>query len=233
MGAYSLMARKKVSRLSGIKEKTVYRNSKGHFTTRDKSTAEEIWRYREAIVNGKKKKVDVKINYLPYRKGNIERFGSISIPEEGLHAGKLIYDARSKTKSPLETVLGKLGVDRHDTRIDISMTARTKSGAIVKRKLTLWHYNSNKLTAHTINGILHQLFYAHGDRPAYPVKVVKGSWRNRQTTKKETIGRRELYDVTFNIKTDVEKTRKQAKKKIPVKRKPIPKIKWGMDFTEE
>jgi hypothetical protein len=69
------MARKKVSRLSGIKEKTVYRNSKGHFTTRENSVAEEIWRYREAIVNGRKKKVDVKINYLPYSKGSREGVG--------------------------------------------------------------------------------------------------------------------------------------------------------------
>jgi len=215
------MARKKISRLSGIKETTVYRNSKGQFATREKSVSEEIWKYREGTVKGKKKIVDLKIEYLPYRKGTIEKFGSVSVPETGARAGKLSV-ALGKT-------LSKLGVDRHDTRIDISMTAKTKSGKIVRRKISLWHYNAKKLTDHTIFGILNELFYKHGDRPAYPVKIVKGSWRNRQTTKKETMGRRQLYDVTFNIKTDVEKTRKQAAKS---KRKPIPKIQYGMDFTK-
>ena len=226
------MARKKIKRLPGIKTEVKFRDANRRFSTQKNSVSEEIWKYREAIVKGRKVKIDLQIEYLPYRQGHIEHFGTVSIPVDGPHAGKLIYDARAKTKSPLEKVLGKLGVDRHDTRIDVSMTAKTKSGEIIKRKVSVWHYNSYKLKEQSIAGILYELFYRHGDRPAYPVKIVKGSWRNRQTTRKETTERRQLYDVKFNIVTDVEKTRKQARKTI-AKKKPLPRIQWGMDFTKD
>lgn len=220
------MARKKVARLSGIKEVTKYRDAKGHFATRENSVSEEIWKYREGVVKGKRKIVDLRIEYLPHREGNVEHFGTIAIPEKGQRAGKI--------SAALTKTLSKLGVDRHDTRIDITMTGRTKSGRIVKRKMSLYHYNSRKLVQHTIYGIMSEMFWKHGDRPAYPVKIVKG-WRKRETTKKETMKRRELHDVTFTIKTEVGETRKQAakKKRSQSKRKPIPKIKWGMDFTKD
>jgi hypothetical protein len=226
------MARKRVARISGFKERTIWRDEKGHFSIKANRVSEEIWHYREMFVKGKKKRVDLKIEYLPYQPtGHITKFGSITLPSEGYHAGKLIYDPESKNKSPLETVLSQIGVGRHDTRIDIAMTGKTKSGEIVRRKISIWHYNSHKLELHTIGGILNELFYKYGDRPAYPVRVVRGSWRNRQTTKKETMGRRQLYDVTFTIKTDSEKTRKQAaKKKVVFKGKRIVPT-WGMDLT--
>jgi len=215
------MARKKIPRLSGVQTKTKYRGKGGRFSNRKDSVSEEIWTYREGIVNGKKQILDLKIKYLPYRKGHVEHFGSIPIPEEGSRAGKI--------SAALTKTLSKLGVDRHDTRIDISMTARTANGKIIRRKLSLYHYNSHKLVSHTVVGIVQELFYKHGDRPAYPVKIVKG-WRKRETSKKETMKRRQLYDVTFNIKTDVEKTRKQARK--TAKGKQRPKIEWGMDLTK-
>lgn len=218
------MARKKVARLSGIKETTKYRDDKGRFTTREKSVSEEIWKYREGVVKGKKKIVDLRIEYLPYRDGSVEHFGTIPIPEKGQRAGKI--------SAALTKTLSKLGVDRHDTRIDITMTGKTKSGKIIKRKMSLYHYNSRKLVPHTVYGIMSELFWKHGDRPAYPVKIVKG-WRKRETTKKETMKRRELHDVTFTIKTEVGETRKQAAKRKTIKPKPSRKIEWGMDLTKE
>jgi hypothetical protein len=198
------MARKpKISRLSGVKERVVYRDAYRRFTTRDKAVSEEYWKYREAVVKGKKKIQDLKIEALSYSEGETSWFPSIQVPQEGQRAGKI--------SAALQKAIRGIPVSRHDSKIEITMTAKTYHGKIVKRKLSFYHYNSKKLADHTIGGIINNLFYEYGDRPAYPVKIVKG-WRRRQTMKRETEKRRQLYDVTFNIKAEVE-TRKQGAKK--------------------
>ena len=63
------------------------------------------------------------------------------------------------------------------------------------------------------------MFYDHGERPAYPVKVVKWDTKmKRRESRSATDKRRQLYDVTFNIKTTIE-TRKQGEMKKRRKKK--------------
>lgn len=197
--------RKKIPRKPGFKTKTIYRDSHGRFASRDNSVSEEQWKYR---VDQKNRIRDVKIEAQPFREENTEWFRSLKIPSEGKRAGKL--------SAALRKTLKQIGVDRADTKMEIVMTARTYHGKKVKRKISFHHYNSKKLTDHTIGGIIKGLFYEHGDRPAYPVKIVKG-WRKREVTKKETERRRQLHDVSFTIKTTTEtretKTRKRKRKK--------------------
>ncbi len=192
---------KKIQRLSGIKERTVYRDSMRRFCSKENAVSEETWKYREGIVKGKRKIVDLKIDALPYSEGETSWFPSIAIPETGARAGKL--------NAKLASILKQSYVKRTDTRYNITMTAKTYHGKIVRRKLSIYHYNAKKLNEHTVGGIINQLFYEYGDRPAYPVKIVKG-WRKRHVTRKETEGRRQLYDVTFHIEATVE-SRKAAK----------------------
>jgi len=203
------MARKKITRLPGIKQKIVYRDSLGHFAKREDSASEETWSYREGIVKGKKKIVDLKVEALPFREENTEWYRSIKVPESGARAGRI--------SSALKKTIRQIGISRHDSRIEITMTAKTYRGKIVKRKLSFYHYNSTKLEEHTIGGIINSLFYEHGDRPAYPVKIVKG-WRKRESTKREAEKRRQLHDITFNIKTIVETRKQGAKRKRAAKR---------------
>jgi hypothetical protein len=202
------MKKEKNPRLSGIKERVIYRDSMRRFATRENSVSEEYWKYREAIVKGKKKKVDIKIEALSYAEGETSWFPSIQIPEKGSRAGKL--------SAVLGKTLKETYVLRTDSRISISMTAKTSRGKIIKRKLSFYHYNKKKLHEHTIGGIINELFYKHGDRPAYDIKIVKG-WRGRQTTKKETLKRRQLHNVTFQIEATVE-SRKSKKAKARKKK---------------
>jgi hypothetical protein len=70
-----------------------------------------------------------------------------------------------------------------------------------------------------VGGIIRQLFYDHGERPAYPVKIVKWDTKvKRHVSRSATEKRRQLHDVTFNIKTTVE-TRKQGAKRIKNQRR--------------
>lgn len=199
------MARKSKSpRKGGFETRTVYRDGRGRFVSRDISTSEETWTFRRDAKNPSRLK-DLKIEALPFGVEDAEFFRSIRIPNEGPRAGKI--------SAVLGKTLRRLGVSRYDTHIVITMTAKTPDGKTVKRKLDMYHYNSKKLEAHTIGAIMAQLFYEHGDRPIYPVKIVKG-WRNRQdyhignkeyrVTKKATMQRRQLRDITFNIKTTIE-----------------------------
>ena len=196
------MKRKKIERSSGIKQKIVYRDAFGRFAKREDSASEETWSYRTSKKTPSKI-LDLKIDALPFREENTEWYRSIKISDSGSRAGKI--------SAALKKTIRQIGISRHDSRIEITMTAKTYHGKIVKRKLSFYHYNSIKLEEHTIGGIINNLFYEHGDRPAYPVNIVKG-WRKRETTKKETMKRRQLYNVTFNIKTEVE-TRKQGEMK--------------------
>ena len=195
--------KKHIPRISGVKERTVYRDSMRRFATKENRVSEETWKYREAIVKGKKKIVDLKIDALAYGYGETTWRPSIKIPETGKRAGKI--------SAALNKTMREVGVDRGDTTIEITMTAKTYRGKIVKRKLTFSHYNTKNLPEHTVGGIINELFYKHGDRPSYDPKIVKG-WRKRETTKKETQRRRQLYDVTFHVKTTIE-SRKAKKKK--------------------
>lgn len=205
------MPRKKVARSSEIKKRTVYRDSYNRFCTKENRVREEEWTYR-TDKNKPGKILDLKIDALPHYHGEVAWYPSLSIPSTGPQAGKFIYDIRSKKKSPLQNALKGAETLRTDSRIEISMTAKTKAGKIIKRKLSFYHFGGKKLEENTVHWILQELFYNHGDRPAYPVKIVKGLWRNRLTTKKETTKRRQLYDVTLHIKTEVE-TRFQGKMK--------------------
>jgi hypothetical protein len=203
--------KKKTPRLSGIKSRVVYRNSLGHFAKREDSASEETWTYREAIVKGKRKIIDLKREALPFREENVSWFRSIQVPNTGRHAGKLSV--------ALQSTIDAIPVSRHDTLIEVSMTAKTSKGKIVKRKLSFYHYNSHELNRHTVGGIIRQLFYDHGERPAYPVKIVKWDTKvKRHVSRSATEKRRQLHDVTFNIKTTVE-TRKQGAKRIKNQRR--------------
>ena len=193
----------KIPRLSGIKTRIVYRDSMRRFATRDNSVSEETWKYR---VDKKNKIHDLKIEALPYYYGEVSWYPSIKIPEKGQRSGKL--------SAALRKTLQEIGYTRYDTKMEITMEAKTYHGKKVTRKLTFYHYNTRKLEEHTIGGIINALFYEYGDRRAYSVKIVKG-WRKRETTKKETEKRRQLYDVTFHIRTDAE----SRKAKKPKRRK--------------
>ena len=200
------MKKKKIKRLSGIKERVIYRDAYRRFATRENSVSEEYWRYREAVVKGKKKTVDLRIEALPYGHGEVNYYSSIQIPDTGKFAGRL------SSSRALNKAIREIGVSRHDTHVMITMTAKTDHGRIVKRKMDFWHYNSRKLNERTIGEIINRMFYDYDDRPAYPVKIVKG-WRKRESTKRETENRRQLYEVKFHIVTDHSETRKQAEKR--------------------
>jgi len=200
----------KKARQSGFKQKVVYRNSFGRFAKREDSASEETWTYR---VDKKKpsKILDLKIEALPFREENVSWFRSIQVPDTGRHAGKISV--------ALQDTINAIPVSRHDTKIDVTMTAKTSKGKLVKRKLSFSHYNSKELNRHTIGGIIRQLFYDHGERPAYPTKIVKWDTKiKRRESRSMTEKRRQLYDVTFNIKTTVETRKQGAKRKQKAKR---------------
>jgi len=219
--------KKKISRISGIKSRTVYRDEKGRFTTRAGWVTEESWSYRAGIVKGKYKILDLKIESLKGGKDETSIFRSINVPDTGRHAGKLSV--------ALDSVFKSIPVSRHHTTIEITMTAKTSSGKIVKRKLSTGHYNSRELNRHMVGEILNELFYAYGERPMYPVKLVKWDTKQkRKTSRSATERRRQLHDVTFSFHTRVE-TKKQSikRKKLGKTKVEIPPIKWGMDLTKK
>lgn len=213
------MKKKKIPRLSGIKTRTIYRDSMRRFATRENSVSDETWTYRESIVKGKRKMMDLEVEAYEYSEGETSWFPSIKIPGTGRQAGKLLYDTRSKKQSPLQVALNKLPVDQQDSLIEVSMTGKTSDGKIVKRKISFYHFNSEKIEENSVRWIMKELFYDYGDRPAYPIKIVRGAWRKRETTKKETMARRQLYDVTFHIKSTVESRKSMAGKKRLKRRK--------------
>ena len=194
----------KKPRQAGFKTRTVYRDAFGHFAKRTDSASEETWTYR---VDAKypSKILDLKIDALPFREENTTWFRSIQVAKAGPHTGKISV--------ALKETIDAIPVSRHDTNIQITMTARTSKGKRIKRKLSFYHYNSKELNRHTVGGIIRQLFYDHGERPACPVQIVKwDTKKKRRESRSATERRRQLYDITFNIKTVVE-TRKQGAKK--------------------
>jgi hypothetical protein len=224
--------KKKTPRISGIKTRTVNRDTKGRFSTRANRITEEEWTYRAGIVKGKYKILDLKIESLKGSTGEISFFRSHKVPETGRFAGKISH--------ALESVFKSIPVSRHDTTIEITMTAKTSSGKTIKRKLSTGHYNSYELNRHMVGEIVNELFYAYGERPAYPVKIVKWDTKSkRHVSKSATMKRRQLHNVIFNIQTRVETKKQRIKRKgkeriergITRKNK-VPKIEWGMDFTE-
>jgi len=198
----------KKARQSGFKTRTVYRDAFGHFAKRTDSASEETWTYR---VDAKhpSKILDLKIDALPFREENTTWFRSIQVPKAGPHTGKISV--------ALQSTIDAIPVSRHNTNIEITMTAKTAKGKKIKRKLSFGHYNSRELNRHTVGGIIRGLFYDYGERPAYPVKIVKwDTKKKRRESRSTTERRRQLYDITFNIKTTVEtklQTEKRRKKK--------------------
>jgi len=222
--------KKKNPRVSGIKSRVVYRDEKGRFSTRKNWVTEEAWTYRAGIVKGQYKILDLKIESLKGGFGEDAIFRSIKVPDTGPHAGKLSVALKSVFKS--------IPVSRHDTTIEITMTAKTSKGKTVRRKLSTGHYNSHELNRHMVGEILNELFYAYGERPMYPVTIVKWDTKSkRKTSRSATEKRRQLHDVTFSFKTRVETKKQKIKRKkiekLQSKRKKVPPIKWGMDLTGE
>jgi len=215
----------KKARQSGFRQKVVYRDSLGRFATSEDSASEESWTYR-VDKNNPSKILDLKLEALPFREGNVSWFRSINVPNTGRHAGKISV--------ALKSIFKAIPISRHDTTIEITMTAKTSRGKLVKRKLSTGHYNSRELNRHMISEILNELFYVYDERPSYPVKIVKWDTKSkRKVSRSATEKRRQLHDIKFNFKTIVETKKQRIKRKNIKKSKiKIPAIEWGMDFTK-